>query len=114
MNFARESPPPNERAGAVNFANRLLKDLTHTTSRLLAFGCAESAAMPRTRTHFEQISLDMVKKIVEEQIRLEETDEDLRRERPRVLAHDATPLPRKNTGSWDQLHSHWRLRTRGF
>jgi|SoimicMinimDraft_17_1059745.scaffolds.fasta_scaffold406392_1 hypothetical protein len=58
------------------------------TSGLLAFGCAERAAMFRPKTHFEQIPLEMVRKIVEEQVRQEEAAEALRRERLQVVASD--------------------------
>jgi hypothetical protein len=50
---------------------RLPKDLTRTTSSLLASGCSEGVAMLSAKTHFQQVSLEIVRKIVEEQIRRE-------------------------------------------
>jgi hypothetical protein len=55
----------------TNAAVRFPKDMTRTTSSLLASRRCEGVPMVQPKTHFGQVSLDVVKKIVEEQIRRE-------------------------------------------
>ena len=59
------------RLGPTNASVRFPKDLTRTTSGLLAFRWSEEILMLRLKTHFEQVPLEIVRKIVEEQIRRE-------------------------------------------
>jgi hypothetical protein len=42
---------------------------------LLAFGCSEGVAMLKPKIHFEQVPLELVRKIVEEQLRREKAGE---------------------------------------
>ena len=50
---------------------RFPKDMTRTTSGLLASRRSEEVLMVKPKTHFEQVPLETVIKIVEEQIRQE-------------------------------------------
>jgi hypothetical protein len=61
----------------TNATVRCPKDLTRTTSGLLAFSWSEGVPMLQPKTHFEQVPMEVVRKIVEEQIRREiETEQD--------------------------------------
>jgi hypothetical protein len=54
------------------------KDMTRTTSGLLASWRTEGVAMLMSKTHFEQVPLELVRKIVEEQILREQAAEQAR------------------------------------
>jgi hypothetical protein len=58
--------------------HRIFKDMTRTTSRLLAFRQIQGVTMLRLKTHFEQVPLETVRKIVAEQIRREQAAERAR------------------------------------
>lgn len=86
----------NEQVSAIKLATRFLKDLTRRTSSLLAFGRTERAAMFQPKTHFEQIPIETVRKIVE-QGRREEAADTLLREPLQIAARgfgDDCPLKR--------------------
>jgi hypothetical protein len=42
--------------------------MTRTISSLLASTCSEGAAMPKVKTHFEQVPLEQIKSLVDEQL----------------------------------------------
>jgi hypothetical protein len=50
---------------------RAREDLTRTTPGLLVFSLPEGVSMLEPKTHYEQVPLEIVRKIVEEQIQLE-------------------------------------------
>ena len=63
------------RLATTNATVRFPKDLTRTTSGLLASRRSEGVPMLEPKTHFEQVPMEVVRKIVEEQIRREITTE---------------------------------------
>jgi hypothetical protein len=52
----------------INPTRRFAKELTRIASRLLAFRCSEAFQMAKPKTHFEQVPLEIIKKIIEEEI----------------------------------------------
>jgi hypothetical protein len=62
--------------------------MTRTTSGLLASRRTEGVAVFMAKTHFEQVPLEVVRKIVEEQIRLETPAELDRGIRKKTLEED--------------------------
>lgn len=58
-------------------------------SGLLAFLGIKRAAMPQPKTHFDQISLEAVKRIVEDQLRREKETEAAMPEALQPMAYDA-------------------------
>lgn len=64
------------------------KDMTRIACRLLRFGWMRKLAMEKTKTHFEQIPVDVVKKIAEK-------DVPKRKETENGGGH-ATPTPKRN------------------
>jgi hypothetical protein len=63
--------------------------------------------MLQSKTHFEQIPLEVVKKIVEEQIQQEEAAEAALRERLQILARDAGEQSERPVAFNDLLHLMW-------
>jgi len=57
----------------ANVTVRSPKELTRITSGLLASRSLEEVSMLKARTHFEQVPLEVVRKIIEEQLRREKT-----------------------------------------
>jgi hypothetical protein len=55
--------------------HRILKDFTRTTSALLACRWTRGVTMLQLKTHFEQVPLETVRKIVAEQIRRKQAAE---------------------------------------
>jgi hypothetical protein len=55
--------------------HRILKDFTRTTSALLACRWTKGVTMLQLKTHFEQVPLETVRKIVAEQVRREQAAE---------------------------------------
>jgi hypothetical protein len=53
---------------AINPTLRFAKELTRIASRLLAFRCPEAIPMVKPKTHFEQVPLEIIKKIIEVEI----------------------------------------------
>jgi hypothetical protein len=53
---------------AINPANRFAKELTRIGSPLLALRCSEAIQMAKPKTHFEQVPLEIIKKIIGEEI----------------------------------------------
>ena len=72
----------------TNATVRFPKDLTRTTSGLLAFSWSEGVPMLQPKTHFEQVPIEVVRKIVEEQIRGEITTEQDRGIKKKTLEED--------------------------
>jgi hypothetical protein len=60
------------RFAAANSASHTPKDMTRMISSMLASGCFQGVAVLHTKTHFEQVPIEIVRRIVEEQIRREE------------------------------------------
>jgi hypothetical protein len=58
--------------------HRIFKEMTRTTSRLLAFRQIQGVTMLQLKTHFGQVPLETVRKIVAEQIRRERAAEQAR------------------------------------
>jgi hypothetical protein len=54
---------------------RIPKDLTRTNSRLLAWRRSQGVLMLEPKTYYEQVPLEIVRKIVKEQLRREITIE---------------------------------------
>jgi hypothetical protein len=52
---------------AINPANGFAKELTRIASRLLAFKCSEEIQMAKPKTYFEQVPLEIIKKIIKEE-----------------------------------------------
>jgi hypothetical protein len=59
----------------TNTIARIPKDITRMTFRLLAFTRRQGVLMLEQKTHYEQVLLEIVRKIVEEQILQEVTTE---------------------------------------
>ena len=62
--------------------------MTRTTSGLLASRRSEGVVMRKPKTHFEQLPLEIVRKIVEEQSRRETTTEQAQETKKKALGRE--------------------------
>ena len=67
----------------LNASVQLPKDITRMTSGLIAFRWWKEVPMLKSRTHFEQVPLATVRKIIKEQLQREaRTSDAIEEERP--------------------------------
>jgi hypothetical protein len=72
----------------TNATARFPKDMTRTASGLLVSGPSEGVQMLEPKTHFEQVPLEVIRKIVEEQILREATTEQDQGTKKETLEED--------------------------
>jgi hypothetical protein len=83
----------------TNATARVPKDLTRTASSLLASGWSKGVAMLSAKTHFQQVSLEIVRKIVDEQIRRETETEQAQGARQLTLEENFLPEQGQSTAT---------------
>jgi hypothetical protein len=88
----------SERFDPANTASRIPKDMTRTNSSLLASRQLKGLFMLHSKTHYEQVSMEIVQKILEEQIQMEPAIEQDQEIRKKALDEDQIEPQQTMTG----------------
>jgi hypothetical protein len=85
----------SKRFDTANTVSRIPKDVTRMNSSLLASRQLKGLSMFLSKTHYEQVSMEIVQKILEEQIQTEPAIEQDQEIRKKTLNEDPIGEPQQ-------------------
>jgi predicted type IV restriction endonuclease len=85
----------SKRFDTANTVSRIPKDMTRTNSSLLASGQLKGLFMLHSKTHYEQVPMEIVQKILKEQIPLEPAIEQDQEIKKKALDEDPIEEPQQ-------------------
>ncbi len=98
----------SRRFASANSANRSAKDMTRMIFSMLASRWFQGVAVLQTKTHFEQVPIEIVRRIVEEQVRREESVKPNRDRTPRSFELEVWESPEQPVAKFHAISQEGR------